>query len=99
MRRFWFLLFPILLAPSLLAQTAPDLETGFNPYGSYHGGNIDSVNLANGALSLHIPFLSYPQRGALKLSFSLRYDGKAWSVIKQGVFPNTWLQWTGNTQG
>jgi RHS repeat-associated protein len=44
------------------------------PFGSYHGGNIDTVSLFNGQLSLDIPLISYPQRGGkLKLEFHLTY--------------------------
>src|SRR5258708_29337388 len=63
-------LFAIILAgiPSLLllAQSPPNLENGFKPYGSYDGGRIDTVNLMNGNLILHIraPF-HYGQRGTL----------------------------------
>jgi len=46
-----------------LAQTNPNLENGVKPFGSYDATSIDTINLATGALSLHIPLLSYPQRG------------------------------------
>jgi len=54
---------------SLLGQDSPNMEQGIKPYGSYHGGDLDSVNLLNGNLTLHIPLISYPQRGDLKISF------------------------------
>ena len=54
---------------SLRAQIT---EQGFKPYGSFEGGNIDTVNLLNGHLNLHIPILSYPQRGdKLHLGFNV----------------------------
>src|SRR5204862_797507 len=53
-----------------LGQDVPQFEIGLKPYGSYHGGDIDSVSLTNGNLTLHIPLYSYPQRGG-KLSKSL----------------------------
>ena len=31
---------------SALAQGNPNLENGLKPYGSYEGGNIDSINMA-----------------------------------------------------
>jgi RHS repeat-associated protein len=58
---------------SIPAQSDPDFETGLKPFGSYHGGNIDTVNLSNGSLNIDIPLMSYPQRGGkLKLGFDFR---------------------------
>src|SRR5437016_3339925 len=46
------------------AQSEPNLEIGFKPYGSYHGNEVDTLGLMNGNLSLHIPYpYHYPQRG------------------------------------
>src|SRR5579864_1691762 len=56
------------------AQDDPNFETGLKPFGSYHGGNIDTINLMNGNMTLDIPLISYPQRGGkLKLEFALHY--------------------------
>lgn len=61
-------------AGAVFAQTTPDQEQGLKPYGAYSGGDIDTVSLTNGTLDVHIPFLSYPQRGGkLKFSYTLRY--------------------------
>jgi hypothetical protein len=61
-----------------VAQTLPNITAGDQlgelPYASYHGGDIDAVSLTNGGLSLHVPLLSYPQRGSLSMSFSLKYN-------------------------
>jgi RHS repeat-associated protein len=46
------------------------------PYQSYHGGDIDVISLTTGTLNLNVPFLSYPQRGKLHLSFSLLYNNQ-----------------------
>jgi len=71
-----------LLVLSMDAQIQPNLEQGLKPYGSYQGGNIDSVSLTNGNLNLHVPLVSYPQRGGkLSLSFSLRYNNKGWTSV------------------
>ena len=52
-----------------------------NPgYGGFQHDDIDSVNMANGNVTLHIPLLSYPQRGKLKLSFSIVENNKSWYV-------------------
>lgn len=82
---------PLLFACVLLglsfaqAQTgpAPTLadELGFIPYQSYHGGDVDSVNLSNGRVMIHAPLMSYPQRGGLlKEGFSLRNGSNALQV-------------------
>ena len=67
----------VVIAPnsSLLAQTPSDpaLEQGIQPFQSYEGGDLDSVNLATGLLSLHIPVISFPQRGTLHLDYSVNY--------------------------
>ena len=67
------------------SQTTPDLEGGFKPYGSYHGGDIDTVNLGTGNLTIHIPLLSYPQRGRLKLDYWLAYNAEAWHGKSDGA--------------
>jgi len=62
------------------AQTLPavtsDDQMGMQPYQSYHGGDIDSISLGTGTLNLNVPFLSYPQRGKLHLSFNLFYNNQ-----------------------
>jgi uncharacterized protein YceK len=69
-------------ATSVFGQTQPNLDNGYVPYGSYDGSNIDTVNLQNGNLMLHIPMpFSYPQRGGRLTSTNvLSVSSKAWSV-------------------
>src|ERR1700734_2131584 len=71
------LLMGVLAAP-LFAQTLPaptaDDQLGMLPYQSYHGGDIDNINLSNGDLNIDLPFLAYPQRGKLHLEFHLLYN-------------------------
>jgi RHS repeat-associated protein len=68
-------------AKALHAQTLPSTSSddlmGMQPYQSYHGGDIDSISLTTGMLNLNFPFLSYPQRGKLHLSFNLFYNDQA----------------------
>ena len=66
----------------LFAQTAPDLENGFKNYGSYHGSDIDTVDLKSGNLMVHIPMpWSYPQRGgAIGPRNLLTVSSKTWNV-------------------
>jgi RHS repeat-associated protein len=60
-----------------LPPTTPDDQMGMMPYVSYHGGDIDTVNLGTGNLVVRMPFLTYPQRGnALRAEFDLQYNGK-----------------------
>src|SRR5882724_9652634 len=65
----------------LLAQTAPNLENGWKPYGSYDGTRLDTVNLMNGNLMLHAPVIpDLPQRGALSITNTLFVSSKDWQV-------------------
>ena len=71
-----FLLIPLLLVAVLFANAQDTgVEQGIKPYGAYHGGDIDSISLGNGNLTLHIPLISYPQRGGkLRVGFSVLYQ-------------------------
>lgn len=61
----------------LRAQNNADVALGLTPYQSFHGGDIDAVNLTNGNLFVKIPLISYPQRGGkLNLGFSFVANGK-----------------------
>jgi RHS repeat-associated protein len=65
----------------LPAQQNANLEQGLKPFGLYQGGDLDSVSMTNGNLTLHIPLVSYPQRGGkLRLDFFIRYNNKGWHV-------------------
>ncbi len=68
------------VSQAAFAQTLPpptsDDTMGLQPYQSYHGGDIDSIGLTTGMLNLNFPFLSYPQRGKLHLSFNLFYNNR-----------------------
>lgn len=80
----------ILTATLVCGQTEPNLETGFKPYGSYHGSDTDSVSLMSGNLTIHIPMgPSYPQRGG-------RLDKKDFLVANSKTFS---IQTTVNNNG
>jgi hypothetical protein len=83
-----FLILTILFASQVTvtaAQTDVNMEQGLKPYGSYMGGNLDSVSLTNGNVNLHIPLVSYPQRGGrLNLSFFIRYSNKGFHQAALG---------------
>ncbi len=71
-----------IFVPTSNAQTDVNLEQGLSPYGSYMSSNMDSVSLTNGNLMVHIPLVSYPQRGGrLHLSFFLRYNNKGYRQV------------------
>jgi hypothetical protein len=80
--KLWVLL-GVLLAGCfpVLAQTNVNEEQGMKPYDSFHGGDLDSISMTNGALTLHIPLLSYPQRGNLGLSFAAYSNTKQWVLV------------------
>jgi RHS repeat-associated protein len=58
------------------AQDPDDLQQGIKAYGTYRGGDIDSVSMTNGNLTLNIPLISYPQRGHAHLGYELVYNNK-----------------------
>jgi hypothetical protein len=53
------------------AQSLPDTAQGLQPYSAYQGGQLDHVSLQNGGLNVRIPLISFPQKGALSLSYSI----------------------------
>lgn len=86
------------------AQTNPNLETGFKPYGSYSGSDVDSVSLTNGNLIVHIPLFSYPQRGPLSGNSVIFANNKIWRVFQNcnhltGVCTDKWLPVVSYTLG
>jgi hypothetical protein len=54
-------------------------QGGTSTFSSYQPGGIDTINLANGNVSLNIPLFSYPQLGnKLQFGFSLVYNIPGW---------------------
>src|SRR6266851_7065547 len=87
----------------IAAQTEPNLEAGMKPFGSYEGGNFDSVSLTNGNLNVRIPLFAYPQRGSLPVHFSFQYNNKGYQVHqycgpRTGNCSSFWY-WAGFSQG
>jgi RHS repeat-associated protein len=84
----------LVFAPGAEAQNPPSTEQGVVPFGTYEGGDIDRIDVITGNLFVHIPLLSYPQRGSLKLSFSLQSNNKGWVVADMNDPPLTpfWSQ-------
>ena len=70
----------VLVTVSGVAQSPPT-ENGRKPFGSYDGSHLDSVNLMNGNVMLHLPLTpDYPQRGSLAQHYSLYVSSKDWHV-------------------
>ncbi|MBZ5489706.1 MAG: hypothetical protein LAO76_02095 [Acidobacteriia bacterium] len=63
-----------------IAQNNPNEDQGLKPYDTFSGGDLDSVSMTNGGLSLHIPLASFPQRGNLGLSFMISFSNKQWYI-------------------
>src|SRR5689334_13580247 len=70
----------LVLVSTVCAQTNPNVETGFKPYGSYDDTGFDSISLTNFNLVLHIPIFNYPQRGNVSSQLELMYNNKGWFV-------------------
>lgn len=78
---FW--IFGILALTSAARAQVDALQTqGITPWGSYQHDDFDSINVQNGALTIHIPIYSLPQRGRLSLSFSVRGNTTSYSGVK-----------------
>ena len=50
-------LFILLLLNVVAANAQGSGQDGITPYAAYHGGDIDSISMANGSLVLHIPLI------------------------------------------
>src|ERR1700756_4313271 len=81
-RQVVFLFVLLFAASASFAQTAPNLENGWKPYGTYDGSHLDTVNLMNGNLMLHAPVLpDIPQRGGkISIPEFLFQTSKNWQV-------------------
>jgi len=52
-------------------------SSGLQPFGSFTGDGLDTINVRNGNLHISIPILSKSGRG-LPFSYSLSYDSTIW---------------------
>jgi RHS repeat-associated protein len=86
-----------------MAQDIDDVQSGIKAYGTYRGGDIDSVSMTNGNLIADIPLVSFPQRGKAHLGFKLIYNRKAYRQKTECnlngcttlVFVNSFSTWVG----
>ena len=67
------------------AQDLPDVAQGLQPYATYHGGDLDQVSILNGGLTVRIPLMSYPQKGALSLSYSVIFNSFGFQDVAQCI--------------
>jgi RHS repeat-associated protein len=74
------------------AQDPPDYAMGMNPNATYHSANIDSVNMSNVRLNVHIPLLvDHSQRGKLNFSYSLSFSSSSWyGLCSSGMYVTCW---------
>lgn len=75
------LLVILAICPAAFGQTDPTLEAGIIPFRSYSPGQFDKVDTLNGNVVIHIPLVSFPQRGGVGLSFSLiANSSNGWTI-------------------
>lgn len=68
-----------LWASDAWSQQHPNLDRGFDPGKLYQFGEVDSVDLYNGALSLSVPLgPRYPVSETLSYGLGLRYSSNVW---------------------
>jgi hypothetical protein len=78
--QFLCVLFACLFSCTALATAQLAQQTGLIPYQSYDESSFDTVDLQGGAVQLHIPIISYPQKGTLpSLGLQLIYNTPTWS--------------------
>jgi hypothetical protein len=69
----------VLAAAPAAADVHPNTAPGFPGGQSFHSGDIDSVNLFNGSLTLTLPIgSSYPVNGGFSYSLRLIYNSNPW---------------------
>jgi hypothetical protein len=72
----------LLIVYASLVQAQYDYlpKVGINDFATYQHTDIDSVDLSTGNVNLHIPLVSFPQKGnKLRLNFMIRYNEPQWS--------------------
>jgi RHS repeat-associated protein len=85
----------VLLPGFSVGQTTQDFNSGFTPFQQYHGGDIDSINMATGSLNLHIPLISFPQKGTgLRLTFAINYNSTTIKRVFVGRPGTGYYQWS-----
>jgi RHS repeat-associated protein len=71
---------------SAKAQFASTPQVGISDFATYQHSDVDSVNLSNGNVFVHIPLVSFPQIGdKLHLNFIIRSNAPQWSISVNNV--------------
>jgi hypothetical protein len=92
------------LTPTAQAQIPPSNNTTSTPIPGaghdYLGGLAETVNPANGSLSVRLPVIMPPSRG-ITLPFSFAYDSNGVNYVARNAGGNLWWYTTAatNTQG
>ena len=76
-------LFLLLLSFVAVRRSFPQADINLpaaSPYQPVDAASIDQVNLSNAGVQLNIPLVSFKQRGALSLDFTLRYTSPVFAV-------------------
>jgi RHS repeat-associated protein len=69
----------LLAALPALADVHPNTAPGFPADQSFNAGDVDTVNLFNGALTLKVPIgITYPVNGNFSYSLKLTYNSSPW---------------------
>ena len=76
---FLLLLFAFGGTSRLHAQEDQSGMLGIRPHATYHFGDIDSVDMLSGNVTVKIPLYSLPQRGDLNLNYSLVLNAGGWA--------------------
>ncbi len=98
MRRFQLVLIIVsFLIPVAAPSTQAQVATGIQPLGSYGGGPVDAVDLANLNVHLDIPIRSKAGRG-LNFTYALGYDTAVWSPAGNVWTPAYNFGWTAETE-
>jgi RHS repeat-associated protein len=80
-----FLLLALVLAPQIVSAQA---TTGTPPFGSFAGGSVDTVDLANLNVNFAIPIMQKPGRG-LPFHYVMDYNSSIWVPTAVGS-SKTW---------
>lgn len=95
-KHFCLALCLLFVIASATAQGPPQ-QPGLAPYQSYDESNFDTVDLLGGAVQLHIPIVSYPQKGTLPpLSLQLGYSNPSWTATVFQSGGSDYTQWVFN---
>ena len=81
-QRVWVLVAALLVATTAVADETPSIGRGIALDKLYQFGDVDSVDLQSGALSVAIPIgTSYPLSERFSYSFSLTHSSRAWDYL------------------